>query len=215
MNVVIDDSLYEDLLKPCNITKDDVKEAVLNEYEKVLNQYGKETIESSGFDADIVFLKGMPNNYFLLVDAKLNPPNFSINNVFRIFPDTRPLQGIDIRNPIHVLQKIVDEFGYTLQIGDHHSKFIHNETIKVPKTNGTSKPPNQLANDLGHHLKIVDFRQGIGDKAITKGLVRYRSGGSDYDLLDVEMVYAISLKKYLEYQHENDSTTGEASFFRD
>jgi hypothetical protein len=46
-------------------------------------------------------------------------------------------------------------------------------------------------------------------------MVTPKVGSSDYDSLDIQIAYLISLKKYLAYQHENDPSSGEFLGFRD
>ena len=51
MNALIDDSLYQDLIKSCNINKNEIIDAVLN-------QDYKEIIKASNSDdADLMFLE--------------------------------------------------------------------------------------------------------------------------------------------------------------
>jgi hypothetical protein len=82
------------------------------------------------------------------------------------------------------------------------SKFIFKETLKVPKSTG--KFPSQLENDLGHYLRPVEYKQNSSDIALGSSMVTPKVGSSDYDSLDIQIAYLISLKKYLAYQHEND-----------
>ena len=100
-----------------------------------------------------------------------------------MFPHT--IRGRDIKNPIHVLQKIANDFGYTLQIGDHYSKFIFKETLKVPKSTGRS--PSQLQNDLGSYLRPVDYKPNSSDIALGSSMVTPKVGSSDYDFLDIQI----------------------------
>jgi hypothetical protein len=187
------DPVYQQLMKPCNITKNDVEETVSSADNKL-------KIKGNNLTKTI-FIKRMPDDYFLLVDTNSKASNMSIQTVFRIFPDT--IKGIDIKNPIHVLQKSSDEFGYTLQIGDYYSKFIFKETLKVPKSTGRS--PDQLENDLGRYLVPVDYNQKSGDVAHGSSMVTYKPGNSNYDLLDIQIAYLISLRKYLAYQQKRHS----------
>ena len=99
------------------------------------------------------------------------------------------------------------------KIGDHYSKFIFKETLKVPKSTG--RFPSQLENDLGPYLRPVDYKQNSDDIALGSSMVTPKVGSSDYDSLDIQIAYLISLKKYLAYQHENDPSSGEVSGFRD
>jgi len=125
----------------------------------------------------------MPKDYFLLVDVNLKDGHHSIQTVFRMFPHT--IRGRDIKNPVHVLQKIANDFGYTLQIGDHYSKFIFKETLKVPKSTGRS--PSQLQNDLGSYLRPVDYKPNSSDIALGSSMVTPKVGSSDYDFLDIQI----------------------------
>jgi hypothetical protein len=197
------DPFYKYLMKPCNITKNDV-EAVIASADH------KHKFEGNNL-TKFLFIKHMPKDYFLLVDANLKDGHHSIQTVFRIFPNT--IKGTDIKNPVHVLQKIANDFGYTLQVGDHYSKFIFKETLKVPKSTG--RFPSQLENDLGPYLRPVDYKQNSDDIALGSSMVTPKVGSSDYDSLDIQIAYLISLKKYLAYQHENDPSSGEVSGFRD
>lgn len=89
------DPFYKYLMKPCNITKNDV-EAVIASADH------KHKFEGNNL-TKFLFIKHIPKDYFLLVDANLKDGHHSIQTVFRIFPHT--IKGTDIKNPVHVLQK--------------------------------------------------------------------------------------------------------------
>jgi hypothetical protein len=130
------DPFYKYLMKPYSITKNDV-EAI------IVSADHKHKFEGNNL-TKFLFIKHMPKVYFLLVDANMKDGYHSIQTVFQIFPHT--IKGTGIKYPVHVLQKIANDFGYTLQVGDHYSKFIFKETLKVPKS--TRRFPSQLENDL-------------------------------------------------------------------
>ena len=197
--------IYEELMEPCHITKEDVNDVV--HYED-----SKKVIQLNNTQAHIVFLKRMPKDYFLLIDSKWNAPILSIHNIFRVFPHT--LDGLNT-NPLHILQKIVDDWGYVLKIGNQYSKFIYNETFKVPKSEVNSDYNERLMSELGPHIIPIGFEQNSRDKPIGSGISRIKISGSDYDILEVLLAYVISLRKYLDYQHENDPSSGTFSGFQD
>lgn len=199
------DHFYKYLMKPCNITKNEVEEVIESSDHK-------HKFEGNNL-TKVLFIKHTPKDYFLLVDANLKDGHHSIQTVFRIFPHT--IKGTDIKNPVHVLQKIANDFGYTLQVGDHYSKFIYKKTLEVLKSNQNSRSPSQLENDLGPYLRPVDYKHNSGDIALGSSIVIPKVGSSDYDSLDIEIAYLISLKKYLAYQHENDPSSGKIPDFHD
>ena len=91
----------------------------------------------------------------MLVDSDWNAPILSIHNVFHIFPHI--LDGVDTKNPLHILRKIVDDLGYVLRIGNQFSKFIYNEILKyINRVN--SGNDTILVRELALH--IIPIRLG-------------------------------------------------------
>lgn len=180
------DPIYKYLMKPYEITKDDVQE-VLKSPDHI------HKLKANNMVKDI-FIKQMSNDYFLLIDANLKDRNHSIQTVFRIFPQT--LQDIRIKTPIHVLRKIANDFGYALQMGNYSSKFIFNETLKIPES-------DQINKELEHYLTPVDFPKNA-DRVFGSSLYTVKTGYPNSSF-KIEIAYLISLKKYTEYQHENES----------
>jgi hypothetical protein len=74
------DPFYKYLMKPCNITKNDV-EAVIASADH------KHKFEGNNL-TKLLFIKHMPKDYFLLVDVNLKDGHHSIQTVFRMFPHT-------------------------------------------------------------------------------------------------------------------------------
>lgn len=180
------DPVYEYLMKPYGISKDDLQEAFKSP-DHIHKLKANNIVKG-------IFIKQISNDYYLLIDANLKDRNHSIQTVFRIFPQT--LQGITLKTPIHVLRKIANEFGYALQMGNYSSKFIFNETLKIPES-------DKINNELEHYLTPVDFPKNA-DRAFGSSLYTVKTGYPNSSF-KIEIAYLISLKKYTEYQHENES----------
>ena len=79
----------------------------------------------------ILFLKKMNNGYYLLVDGRWHNPILLVSTAFKIFPHT--IEKVGNTEPLIVLQHFAQNFGYTMLIGEQLNRFVHSETIAVPK----------------------------------------------------------------------------------
>jgi|SRR5215211_491358 len=184
MNVNIGYIIREQYLQPPGITEEDVRDAVFHEDIKKIIRLDQ--------DLNVIYFLKKKGNYYLLVDGRWLSPNLSISAVFKILPNT--IEEIGINNPLTVLQKLAEECGYEIEIGDQRSKFIFDATISIPKIYSEAQY-NQVMSQL---VKVHDLERGSDDVVIRDHLAKWRQG-ENYDRIDIAFAYAISTNKYLQY----------------
>jgi hypothetical protein len=140
-------------------------------------------------DLQVIYFLKRKNGHYLLVDGRWSPPTLSISAVFKIL--TATIEEIGISNPLAVLQKLAEQCGYEIQIGDQRSKFIFDATISIPKIHSESEYSHVMS-------QLVRWERGSGDVVIEDHLFKWRQG-ENHDYVDVAFAYAISTNKYLCY----------------
>jgi hypothetical protein len=108
MNINISDVIRKQYLQPSGITEVDVNDAVFHEDIKKIIRLDQ--------DLNVIYFLKKKSNHYLLVDGRWSSPNLSISAVFQILPITIEKTGIN--NPLAVLQKLAEECGYEISIGD-------------------------------------------------------------------------------------------------
>lgn len=191
MDIHLDNLVKEQYLDPFGINLSEAESAARNhDYKKVMRIKDAPTI--------ILFLKKM-NGHYLLTKGTWNAPVYGIEEVFKIYDDL-----IDSRediNPLQVMQKIAERFGYDLIMGERVEKYIIEEKIRIPKVSN----PNEFMNNLiGNYVKIPEMfskspPQGPGGvRGLTDTKVMLEEGlGNDF--LNISFLYALDSAKYKTY----------------
>ena len=75
-----------------------------------------------------------------------------MEDVFKIYDDF--IDSLVDINPLRIMQKIAEQFGYDLIFGKRVEKYIIEERIRIPKVSN----PNEFMNNLiGNYIKIPDM----------------------------------------------------------
>lgn len=114
--------------KPFVIDRDEVRQSFSNpDAEQKLIAQGLE----------IRMYKKKFENYYLLIQAHVQPGNFFIDSAIKLPLDFAT--DVDNMEPLDVLRAVVSKYGLLVQIGNQQSKFIYNEIIPIDNLS-----PNQL-----------------------------------------------------------------------
>jgi hypothetical protein len=146
----------------------------------------------------ILFLKKM-NGHYLLTKGTWNAPVYDIEDVFKIYDDFIGSQE-DI-NPLQIMQKIAEHFGYDLIFGKRVEKYIIEERIRIPKVSN----PNEFMNNLiGNYIKIPEMfsKSSPPEYGSTRTLTDTKAmleQGRDNDFLNIAFLYALDSAKYKNY----------------
>src|SRR5262245_19240546 len=68
---------------------------------------------------------------YLLICARKAAENQVVDLAFWIFPDL--IAGLNVREPLILLQQLVARFGLMLRVGNQLNKFIFREMITIPR----------------------------------------------------------------------------------
>ena len=191
MNIHVDNLIREQYLDPFGISLSQAETAARHhDYKKVMRIKDGPTI--------ILFLKKM-NGHYLLTKGTWNAPIYDIEDVFKIYDDFIVSQE-DI-NPLQIMQKIADRFGYDLIFGKRVEKYIIEERIRIPKVSN----PNEFMNNLiGNYIKIPEMfsKSSPQDYGSTTTLIDTKAmleQGIDNDFLNIAFLYALDAAKYKNY----------------
>ena len=195
MDIHVDNLIREQYLDPFGISLSQAETAARHhDYKKVMRIKDGPTI--------ILFLKKM-NGHYLLTKGTWNAPIYDIEDVFKIYDDFIVSQE-DI-NPLQIMQKIADRFGYDLIFGKRVEKYIIEERIRIPKVSN----PNEFMNNLiGNYIKIPEMfsKSSPQDYGSTTTLIDTKAileQGIDNDFLNIAFLYALDAAKYKNYLDRN------------
>ena len=149
MEVRIAENIKQDYLEPFGITEEEVEDTVTKNDSKKELHYGDYHI--------ILFLKKISKGYHLLVDGRRHDPEILIASAFKVFPHT--IHGFDVSNPLIILQRFAENFGYNMVIGDQYNRFIYDATIRIPKVDDSGGNVNYV-------VKLQDFGSRPREKAL-------------------------------------------------
>ena len=191
MDIHVDNLIKEQYLDPFGISLSEAETAARHhDYKKVMRIKDGPTI--------ILFLKKM-NRHYLLTKGTWNAPVYDIEDVFKIYDDFIDSQE-DI-NPLQIMQKIAEQFGYDLIFGKRVEKYIIEERIRIPKVSN----PNEFMNNLiGNYIKIPDMfsksspQEYWSARALTDTKAMLEQG-IDNDFLNIAFLYALDSAKYKNY----------------
>jgi hypothetical protein len=191
LDIHVDNLIREQYLDPFGISLSQAETAARHhDYKKVMRIKDGPTI--------ILFLKKM-NGHYLLTNGTWNAPIYDIEDVFKIYDDFIVSQE-DI-NPLQIMQKIADRFGYDLIFGKRVEKYIIEERIRIPKVSN----PNEFMNNLiGNYIKIPEMfsKSSPQDYGSTTTLIDTKAmleQGIDNDFLNIAFLYALDAAKYKNY----------------
>jgi hypothetical protein len=183
MRPVIESYIEKNYLKPFDIDKEEVENAVKNfTYHKTINFQGY-TI--------VLIVKKYPK-YLMLIDGRWQSSDRSllVTSVFILGEEL--VIGIDVSNPLAVLERFCQEFGYTISVGDQQSRFIHYGQIDMVDSSKAN-----TVDIIRNYVKITDNGMNVEDYL---GDIRMRPvnlGG--YYLIEIALAYCINNDKYSIY----------------
>ena len=191
MDIHVDHLIKEQYLDPFGFSLPEAETAARqHDYKKVMQIKDGPTI--------ILFLKKM-NGHYLLTKGTWNAPVYEIDDVFKIFADFIDSQE-DI-NPLQIMQKIAEQFGYDLIFGKRVEKYIIEERIRIPKVSN----PNEFMNNLiGNYIKIPEMfskssPQEYGSTRTLTDTKAMLEQGIDNDFLNIAFLYSLDAAKYKNY----------------
>jgi len=191
LDIHVDNLIREQYLDPFGISLSQAETTARHhDYKKVMRIKDGPTI--------ILFLKKM-NGHYLLTKGTWNATVYDIEDVFKIYDDFIGSQE-DI-NPLQIMQKIAEHFGYDLIFGKRVAKYIIEERIRIPKVSN----PNEFMNNLiGNYIKIPEMfsKSSPQDYGSTTTLIDTKAmleQGIDNDFLNIAFLYALDAAKYKNY----------------
>ena len=125
----------------------------------------------------------------MLIDGRWRPSDGSLLIASVFILDEELVGGVDISNPLAVLERFSQEFGYTISVGDQQSKFIHDRRITIIDSSNLNP-----AHFICKYIKITDNGMDVTDYL---GDIKMRSvnlGGSFYT--EIASAYCIRVDKY-------------------
>ncbi|MGB8159102.1 MAG: hypothetical protein WCE93_03040, partial [Nitrososphaeraceae archaeon] len=190
-DIHVDNLIREQYLDPFGISLSQAETAARHhDYKKVMRIKDGPTI--------ILFLKKMKGHY-LLTKGTWNAPVYDIEDVFKIYDDFIGSQE-DI-NPLQIMQKIAEHFGYDLIFGKRVAKYIIEERIRIPKVSN----PNEFMNNLiGNYIKIPEMismsspQEYVSTRTLTDTKAMLEQG-IDNDFLNIPFLYALDAAKYKDH----------------
>lgn len=195
MDIHIDTLIKEQYLDLFGISLSEAESAARHhDYKKVMRIKDGPTI--------ILFLKKM-NGHYLLTKGTWNAPVYDIEDVFRIYDDLIDSQE-DI-DPLQVMQKIAEQFGFDLILGKRIEKYIIEERLRIPKVSN----PNEFMNNLiGNYVKIPEMfskslSQVSGSVRALMDTKAILEEGLDNDFLNIAFLYALDPEEYKTYLDRN------------
>ena len=191
MDIHVDNLIKEQYLDPFGISLAEAQTAARHhDHKKVMRIRDGPTI--------ILFLKNM-TGYYLLTKGTWNAPVYEMEDVFKIYDDF--IENQEDINPLQIMQKIAEQFGYDLIFDKRVEKYIIEERIRIPKVTN----PNEFMNTLiGNYIKIPDmFSKSSPHEpgsaiAITDTKAMLEQG-IDNDFLNIAFLYALDSAKYKTY----------------
>jgi len=191
LDIHVGNLIREQYLDPFGISLSQAETAARHHgYKKVMRIKDGPTI--------ILFLKKM-NGHYLLTKGTWNAPVYDIEDVFKIYDDFIGSQE-DI-DPLQIMQKIAEQFGYDLVFGKRVEKYIIEERIRIPKVSN----PNEFMNNLiGNYIKIPEMfsnsspQQYGSTRALTDTKAMLEQGINN-DFLNIAFLYALDAAKYKNY----------------
>jgi hypothetical protein len=185
LNVVIGDEIDDLYLKPFNISREKVIETVNKEDVRKPMNFGDYTI--------ILYLKNFGKHY-LLVDGRWKPISSTLVISAVYIVDQQIIHNIDANNPLAVLERFAEEFGYEIELGDQKSKFIHDSRIKIPTVDNIGDFTSLIKNSM----RITDN----GSTDIGSYLGDYLAKPEQFEenlYANIALAYFISIDKYTQY----------------
>lgn len=186
------DSLIEkQYLIPFGITREQINETVIHEDVKKPINYGEFTL--------ILFLKKF-DNYYVLVDGRWHPSAFSllISSAFKVPQEL--IGNMPIDNPLTVLERLANEFGIDITIGDQTSRFIHDARIVIPIENHMGE---DLMSVVNRHTSFSENGMPARGNYLGDTLARPNLLG-DKISVDVALTYRINVDRYRQYLQSNN-----------
>jgi hypothetical protein len=195
LKVILDQTKYEIYLKRFNISPDKVVYSIQN----------PDSVKRINFqNYKVIFVLKKFDNYYLLMDCRNEiggegeeeEEEVKVDSVFIV--GKQLIQNISIENPLAILERFVNEFGYQLEICGQIGKFIHDVEIKMPHnhTNINQKIRNNtlITDDDGKLINAIGLMSTIADSKVI--------GGTEH--INIFFFYCISLNKYKYYLKTNN-----------
>jgi len=191
LDIHVDNLIKEQYLDPFGISLAEAQTAARHhDHKKVMRIRDGPTI--------ILFLKNM-TGYYLLTKGTWNAPVYEMEDVFKIYDDF--IENQEDINPLQIMQKIAEQFGYDLIFDKRVEKYIIEERIRIPKVTN----PNEFMNTLiGNYIKIPGMFSNSSPHepgsaiAITDTKAMLEQG-IDNDFLNIVFLYALDSAKYKTY----------------
>ena len=189
LKVILDQAKYEVYLKRFNISPDKVVYSIQN----------PDSVKRINFqNYKVIYVLKKFENYYLLIDCRSEiGEEVKVDSVFII--GEQLVQNIPIENPLTILERFANEFGYQLEIGDQTGKFIHDVEIKIPHNHTNIKEKirnNTLITDDGRLINAIGLMSTVADSKIIGGI----------EHINIVFFYCISLNKYMYYLKTNNLT---------
>jgi hypothetical protein len=194
MNVIIDPVLEDRYLNPFGINREQINDTVIHEDVKKLMHFGEFTL--------ILFLKKF-NGYYVLIDGRWHPSSFSllISSAFKI--DQQLIGNISIENPLAILEKLANEFGADITMGDQTARFIHDARIEIRLKPQKDEDFMTLVN------RHISFSENgvpitiIGGNYVGDMLARPQQSGEKL-FADIALLYRINVDRYRRHLQSNN-----------
>lgn len=186
MKIIIDPVVENRYLIPFRISPEELNDTVIREDVKKLMNFGEFTL--------ILFLKKF-NGYYILVDGRWHPASFSllISSAFKI--DEQLIGNISIENPLAILEKLANEFGADITIGDQTVRFSHDARIEIRLKPQRDEDFMSLVN---RHISFSENGTPTTGGYLGDMLVRpQQSGGKLF--ADIALLYRINVDRYTQY----------------
>jgi hypothetical protein len=188
LKVILDQTKYEIYLKRFNISQDKVVYSIQN----------PDSVKRINFqNYKVIYVLKKFENYYLLIDCRseIGEEEITVDSVFIV--GEQLVQSISIENPLAILERFVNKFGYQLEICGQIGKFIHDVEIKMPHnhTNINQKIRNNtLITDDGKLINAIGLMSTVADSKVI-GRIEY---------INIFFFYCISLNKYMYYLKTNN-----------
>ncbi len=187
MKVDIEDAIEKLYLKPFNITREKVIEAVTKEDVRKPIKFGDYTV--------ILYLKNFGNHY-LFVDGRWNRDSSTLLISAVYVVDQQIIQNMGIENPLAVLEQFAKEFGHLIEIGDQKSKFLLDAKMPIPFV----KDYEDFSKVLYSNIKILD---GETDMSLGDVVASPETLGDRY-YANITFAYFINFEKYSQNLRSNN-----------
>jgi hypothetical protein len=159
----------------------------------------KKVLKPENDKPKILFLRRISDGTWILVDGRYSRKNntLEVGAAFRLFDHV--ITEAQSNDPLIIMQHIVMQFGFMLEIGEQHNKFIYQSSFNFdPKLKEVEV------------IKIIRPAGRMDDPAVySYGQRTIRI--DDQAVMEVILAYAIDSKRYVEWLKENDGYRAEAS----